>query len=142
MRRMAMFLLVAAVGTAGLSLGGCGLFEPTQTGVLVKGDTSTIEDVPVPSGFKYTDEQSSSTVDPEKKSREAVQNFYGKAALLRIAEFYKDKLPETKWTGITVNQLPKKVTITATKGNNDLVIEAWDDMFYTKINIRLILKKK
>ena len=121
---------------------GCGIFDKTQTGVLVPGGPATIEDVPVPSGFKYTDDGSWSDVNKDLKQRAAVQNFYGKAAILRIAEFYQDQLPKNKWLGTSVEQSPGRIIVHATKTNETLTITAWDDTFYTKINMQLERVKK
>jgi hypothetical protein len=119
------------------ALGGCSLFEETQKGPLISGASNTIVDVPVPSGFRYTDQGSWSKVDTEKKTRAAVQMFWGKAALTRVTEFYQKVLPENKWTAVKTAQQPKSFVITASKGNETLTIRTWDDTFYTYIEMTL-----
>lgn len=119
------------------ALSGCSLFEETQKGPLVAGGSKTIEDVPVPHGFRYTDEGSSSHVDMEKKSRSAVQVYFGKAALLRVAEFYQAQLPQNKWSNTVATQQPSSFTITATKQGEILSIRTWDSTFYTYIEVTL-----
>jgi hypothetical protein len=136
--------LPAILALAGLALllPACGIFEKTQTNTLVPGGPATIVDVPVPAGFKYTAEGSWSDVKPELKQRSAVQNFYGKAALLRITEFYQDQLPKNKWSNTTAEQQPGRIIIRAAKPGETLTITAWDENFYTNINIQLQQAKR
>jgi hypothetical protein len=130
--------MLAAAILAITALGGCGVFDETQKGPLIVGGGNTISDVPVPAGFKYQEKGSSSIVDIERKYRQAIQVYYGKAALARVAEFYQEQLPKNKWSPTTMSQQVKQIVVTASKPNETVTVRAWDDTFFTYIEISLM----
>lgn len=135
-RKIALALLTAALLT------GCGERETNEDTMrpLLADVNSPIADVPIPAGFTMSKDEKESFSDVYGNSslRFVKHHYTGSDNYLMVAKFYREQMPQKKWTLVQQSQEGESLTLTFLKNNEDCIINIRPTSFKTHVRVRIL----